>query len=303
MMGKVVGSVWEGRRVVGSGDSGVAGNGGKQVEQVKEKQEKDKIGTKSDNNGKRGKARQCQSPITVKKAEKENKYRLKRPKMQTLEDMTTSVGNNLVFRSFFEKQKPTGPNFIDWYRQLRIVLSVEDKENYLEHPIPVALVAAPGHQVPPQALAAHAAWAEHELLQTVREFHACKQEEGQSVSSYFLKMKSYINNLERLGQPVSLRLTMSLILVSLSKEAQRVEKNQKKKPHKVAKGNQEKVKAKTGYALVRVPSFVPKPKNPSPPKKDNHAKDAICHQCGEVGHWRRNYPVYLVELPKKKKLS
>ncbi|GKF02347.1 hypothetical protein Tco_0029270, partial [Tanacetum coccineum] len=41
--------------------------------------------------------------------------------------------------------------------------------------------------------------ADQELLQTVREFHACKQEEGQSVSSYVLKMKSYIDNLERLG--------------------------------------------------------------------------------------------------------
>nr|GEX76667.1 zinc finger, CCHC-type [Tanacetum cinerariifolium] len=133
--------------------------------------------------------------------------------------MTTSVRNNSVFRSFFEKQKITGPNFIDWYRQLRLVLSTEDKENYLEHPIPDALVALPGQQVPPEALAAHAAWvkgqkkvavlmlltmdleiqrnlahlgaydmlqelkalyskqAEHELLQTVIEFHACKQEE------------------------------------------------------------------------------------------------------------------------------
>ncbi|GJU61295.1 hypothetical protein Tco_1243130 [Tanacetum coccineum] len=72
--------------------------------------------------------------------------------------MTTSVGNNSIFKSFFEKQKLTGPNFIDWYRQLRIVLSVKDKENYLEHPIPAAPVAAPGQQVPPQALVAHAAW-------------------------------------------------------------------------------------------------------------------------------------------------
>ncbi|GJU99060.1 hypothetical protein Tco_1328331 [Tanacetum coccineum] len=35
---------------------------------------------------------------------------------------------------------------------------VEDKENYLEHPIPAAPVATPRQQVPPQALAAHAAW-------------------------------------------------------------------------------------------------------------------------------------------------
>ncbi|GJV16770.1 hypothetical protein Tco_1362093 [Tanacetum coccineum] len=174
--------------------------------------------------------------------------------------MTTSVGNNSVFRSFFEKQKLTGPNFIDWYRQLRLVLSTEDKEYYLEHHIPVAPVAPPGQQIPPEDLAAHAAWvkgqkkvdvlmlltmdldiqrnlahlgaydmlqelkamfskqAEQELLQTVREFHTCKQEEGQSVSSHVLKMKGYIDNLERLGQPVGQNLAVSLILVSLNKD-------------------------------------------------------------------------------------
>nr|GEV21555.1 hypothetical protein [Tanacetum cinerariifolium] len=232
----------------------------------------------------------------------------------------------------------------------RIVLLVEDKENYLEHHIPVAPVAAPGQQVPPQSLATHelktmfAQQAEQELLQTVREFHACKQEEGQPVSSYVLKMKSYIDNLERLGQPVSLRLAVSLILVSLSKEydgfvqnynmhsmgktvnelhamlklheqtlpkkdyaralhairAGRVQKNQKKKLHKTAKGNQRKGKAKMGNALVPAPSFSPKPKNPPTPKKDNTMKDAIGHQCGEVGHWKRNFSIYLSELLKKR---
>ncbi|GJX47541.1 retrotransposon protein, putative, ty1-copia subclass [Tanacetum coccineum] len=85
--------------------------------------------------------------------------------------------------------------------------------------------------------------------------------------------------------------------------AGRIQKNQKKKSHKAAKGNQGKGKAKMGYAPVQAPSFAPKPKNPPTPKKDNPAKDAICHQCGEVGHWRRNCPIYLSELMKKKKLS
>nr|GEX80516.1 hypothetical protein [Tanacetum cinerariifolium] len=109
------------------------------------------------------------------------------------------------------------------YRQLRLVLSNEDKENYIEHPIPDAPVAQPGHQVPPEALAAHAAWIKgqkevDELLQTVREFHTYKQEEGQSVSSHVLKIKGYIDNLERLGQPVGQNLAVSLILVSLIKD-------------------------------------------------------------------------------------
>ncbi|GKD74479.1 hypothetical protein Tco_1332761, partial [Tanacetum coccineum] len=59
---------------------------------------------------------------------------------------------------------------------------------------------------------------EQELLQTMREFHSCRHEEGQFVSSYVLKMKSYIDNLERLGHPVSLGLVVSLILISLRKE-------------------------------------------------------------------------------------
>nr|GEV54407.1 putative reverse transcriptase domain-containing protein [Tanacetum cinerariifolium] len=60
--------------------------------------------------------------------------------------------------------------------------------------------------------------AEQELLQNVREFHTSKQEEGQSVSSHVLKMKGYIDNLERLGQPVGQNLAVSLILVNLNKD-------------------------------------------------------------------------------------
>nr|GEX63429.1 zinc finger, CCHC-type [Tanacetum cinerariifolium] len=63
----------------------------------------------------------------------------------------------------------------------------------------------------------YAQQADQELLQTVREFHACKQEEGQSVSSYVLKMKSYIDKLERLGHAMTQNLYVSLILVSLKK--------------------------------------------------------------------------------------
>nr|GEU36623.1 hypothetical protein [Tanacetum cinerariifolium] len=94
--------------------------------------------------------------------------------------MPTSVENNSVFRIFFKKQKLTIPNFIDWYRQLRLVLSTEDKENYLEHPILEAHVAPPGQQVPLVAVAAHAAWVKgcvqnynmHGMGKTVNELYA-----------------------------------------------------------------------------------------------------------------------------------
>ncbi|GJV63152.1 retrotransposon protein, putative, ty1-copia subclass [Tanacetum coccineum] len=269
--------------------------------------------------------------------------------------MTTLSANNSVFRGFFKKQKLTGPNFIDWYRQLRIVLSIKDKLNYLEQPLPPAHVALKGQQIQQNLENLHAndmlkelktlfaQQAEHELLQTVRDFHSCKQEEGQSVRSYILKMKSYIDNLERLGHPVSLNLGVSLILILLRKEfdsfvqnynmhnmgktinglhamlklykktlpkhnapslhairAGKVQKgnnkHKKPQPQLAAWGqNQRKGKNKLAYA--------PKPKIPPPPKREDPAKDSICHQCGDTGHWKRNYPQYLAELLKIKKLS
>ncbi|GKD87799.1 retrotransposon protein, putative, ty1-copia subclass [Tanacetum coccineum] len=62
----------------------------------------------------------------------------------------------------------------------------------------------------------------------------------------------------------------------------KVQKNKNKKPSKAAKGVQGKGKGEKAYANTK-PSYAPKPKNITPPKKDNPAKDAICHHCGEVG--------------------
>ncbi|GKF05247.1 hypothetical protein Tco_0035915, partial [Tanacetum coccineum] len=38
------------------------------------------------------------------------------------------------------------------------VLSIKDKLNYLEQPLPPALVAPKGQQVAPEIIAAHTAW-------------------------------------------------------------------------------------------------------------------------------------------------
>nr|GEV57220.1 hypothetical protein [Tanacetum cinerariifolium] len=150
-------------------------------------------------------------------------------------------------------------------------------------------------------------------------------EEEQSVRSYVLKMKGCIDNLERLGHFVTLGLRVSLILISLRKEfddfmqnynmhslkktinelhamlklyeqtlpknnahalyviragkVQKVNKHKKSQPQMAARGqNHRKGKNKLAYAH--------KPKIPSTPKREDPAKDSICHECDETGHWR-----------------
>ncbi|GJZ17120.1 zinc finger, CCHC-type containing protein [Tanacetum coccineum] len=144
-------------------------------------------------------------------------------------------------------------------RQLGLYYHLIDKFELLERQLPPAPVAPAGVK------ALFAQQAEQELLQTTRDFHACKQEEGQSVSSYVLRMKGYIDNLEHLGHPVTLGLAGQY-------------------------------KGMGNISTLLLPSL----RFPLP-KREDPAKDSICHECGETGHWKRNCPQYLAELLKKKK--
>ncbi|GKA68846.1 zinc finger, CCHC-type containing protein [Tanacetum coccineum] len=68
----------------------------------------------------------------------------------------------------------------------------------------------------------------------------------------------------------------------------KIQKDKKKPQGENGKG---KGKNKLAYA--------PKAKIPPPPKRDNPAKDSICHHCKEVGHWRRNCSSYHAKLKKR----
>ncbi|GJS47734.1 hypothetical protein Tco_0597855 [Tanacetum coccineum] len=54
-----------------------------------------------------------------------------------------------------------------------------------------------------------------DLIQT---FHACKQEEEKSVSSYVLKMKGCVKQLERLGYVLTQDLSVGLIMNGLTSD-------------------------------------------------------------------------------------
>ena len=50
--------------------------------------------------------------------------------------MASNTASNLSLRSILEKDKLNGTNFLDWYRNLRIVLKQERKEHVLDQPVP-----------------------------------------------------------------------------------------------------------------------------------------------------------------------
>ncbi|GJS55873.1 retrotransposon protein, putative, ty1-copia subclass [Tanacetum coccineum] len=142
--------------------------------------------------------------------------------------------NNNSIRSILEKEKLNGSNFLDWYRNLRIVLRNEQKLHHLEEALPEAPPATataavrnaytrrvaeqqevaclmlvsmtpeiqknledrPAFEILQELKTMFQQQAEQELFETVKAFHACKQEEGKSVSTYMLKMKAYLDQME-----------------------------------------------------------------------------------------------------------
>ncbi|GKB84527.1 hypothetical protein Tco_0956799 [Tanacetum coccineum] len=165
--------------------------------------------------------------------------------------------SNLTIRLILQVEKLTGLNLTNWYRNLRIVLKYKKKLKFVEQPVGPALdleIADPGiinkhyetinleqevacimlFSMSPdlqRTLEKYNAYdmlkelktmfkeqAKHELFETAKAFHTCKQEDGQSVSSYLLKMKSYLDTLECLGYAMPNERGVSLILNSLNKD-------------------------------------------------------------------------------------
>ncbi|GKB93278.1 retrotransposon protein, putative, ty1-copia subclass [Tanacetum coccineum] len=151
-----------------------------------------------------------------------------------------------------------------------------------------------------------------DLIQT---FHACKQEDGKPVGAYVLKMKDYIEQLERLGYVLPQDLSVGLILNGLTSDfACFYEKGLPKKAAtpqvmtiqggRIQKANKKSQKFKgkgKGKGKEKDKSYIPKPKNPKPSAKKHPTKNDACHHCKEMGHWKRNCLAYLSELIKKKK--
>ena len=174
--------------------------------------------------------------------------------MATSSNTNTNTNmSNLSLRSVLEKDKLNGTNFLDWHRNLRIVLKHERKAYVLDAPVPdeppadatravksaydkhsndsidvgclMLATMTPDLQKDLEHMEAYQILltlkdmfqqqARQERYDTTRALHACKMAEGANVSNHVLKMKSYIDHLSRLGFPISQELATDLILNSL----------------------------------------------------------------------------------------
>ncbi|GJS82580.1 hypothetical protein Tco_0749121 [Tanacetum coccineum] len=190
--------------------------------------------------------------------------------------------NNTTLRSILTSKKLTGLNFTNWDRNLRIILRSENKLVHLEQPlIPLPLPVA--------SQAVRDAYevlfdAQNEVsflilgsispdLQRILEKY---KEDGQPVSPYLLKMKGYLDTLECLGFPMPNELSVSLILNSLNKDYDQFIQNYNM--HIIGKTIAGLLAMlKLHEKGIPKKAATPVAKILPPLKRDNLAKDLICH--------------------------
>ncbi|VFQ60818.1 unnamed protein product [Cuscuta campestris] len=145
--------------------------------------------------------------------------------------MANNNTNNLALRSILDKDKLNGTNFVDWQRNLSIVLRMDEKEYVLEKPIPPAPPANAPKAVKEAYKKHHEDMKAHEMIVALRQLYqgksrherflvskalfSCKLSSWNPVGPHVLKMIGYITNLEKLGFSLQKELAADLILQSL----------------------------------------------------------------------------------------
>nr|GEV37960.1 hypothetical protein [Tanacetum cinerariifolium] len=196
--------------------------------------------------------------------------------------------NHSAFRSMFEKEKLSGNNFNDWFRQLKLVLRVEKKMFVIKQPLPVAPAAD-------SAVNVLAEWNPLSLNLCLR-----NKLEWRDFAEFVRKY-----NMHNIGKTIN---EIHAILIEYENGLPKKAKTPQVmmiKGGKIQKANKKSLKAKgTGKAKGKGKDkqvYIAKPKNPKHAAKEHPTKDDTYHHCKEVGHWKRNCPVYLDELMKKQK--
>ena len=167
---------------------------------------------------------------------------------------TENNSSQFSLKSILEKDKLNHSNFMDWHRNLKIVLKAENKLYVLETPVPdepinqqtvayrnyakhfddsmkvSCLMLASmipelqrtmedkmSYEMNEHLLEMFKQNARHERFEVMRSLITTRMQEGTSVSAHVLKMKAYVDHLAHLESPFSDELAGDIILNSLPK--------------------------------------------------------------------------------------
>ncbi|KAK8632994.1 hypothetical protein V6N13_013849 [Hibiscus sabdariffa] len=125
------------------------------------------------------------------------------------------------FPTFLEKEKLNGINFLDWFRNLRIVLKQERKEYVIEEPVPDE-PAANAPRADKDKFKKHmddmvdvGCLMLATMNSELQKQHENMMIEGTPVGAHVINMMGYIQTLEKLGFSLKDELATDLILQSL----------------------------------------------------------------------------------------
>ncbi|GKA91240.1 hypothetical protein Tco_0813110 [Tanacetum coccineum] len=159
--------------------------------------------------------------------EKENEGNTK--EVSVTEEMSTENGvnplapnpahnSNFSLLSVLESERLTGPNYMDWMRNLRFTLRYEKKEYVLDEQIPTIDDDSTQEEIEAHQKHyddANKAKASKECLDVVKSLMACKSKPGASICAFVLEIKGYFDILESLNMVFYVEISINIILSGL----------------------------------------------------------------------------------------
>ncbi|GJV42570.1 retrotransposon protein, putative, ty1-copia subclass [Tanacetum coccineum] len=129
-----------------------------------------------------------------------------------------SPNSSFSLLSVLGRERLTGPNYMDWMRNLRFTLRYENKEYVLDEQIPIIDNDSTQEEIEAHQKHyddANKAKASKKRLDVVKSLMACKPKPEASICAFVLEMKGYFDRLESLNMAFDAELSINIILSGL----------------------------------------------------------------------------------------
>ncbi|GKD47947.1 retrotransposon protein, putative, ty1-copia subclass, partial [Tanacetum coccineum] len=260
------------------------------------------------------------------------------------ENGINSPAPNLAHNSNFSlllvlgRERLTGPNYMDWMRNLRFTLRYENKEYVLDEQIPtinddstqeeieahqkhyddankVSCIMASSmspelqktfentwaYEMNQQLKEMFQAKASKERLDVVKSLMACKPKPGASICAFVSEMKGYFDRLESLNMVFDAELSINIILSGLPADYNQfvISYQMNGNATSIMELHSLLQTAEQGIKKIDVPSTsAAHAESKIAPTSD--PKETVCFYCNTKGNWKRSCPKYLKDLKDEK---